>query len=143
MAVLATRLLAELVSPERIVFSGEVRSVLLPAADGEMTVLPGHVPLVALLHAGIVFATDAAGTGRRAYVSGGLAEIEIAIENGATRLTILAERVSAVEEMTGDRIEAEIEEIRLERDSSADLDHRARCDVSISRLEEIGASLKL
>jgi F-type H+-transporting ATPase subunit epsilon len=141
MAGLATRLLAELVSPERIVFSGEVRSVLLPAADGEMTVLTGHVPLVALLHAGIVFATDAAGTGRRAYVSGGLAEISI--EGAATRLTILAERVSAVEEMTGDRIEAEIEEIRLERDSSADLDHRARCDVSISRLEEIGASLKL
>lgn len=141
MAGLATRLLAELVSPERIVFSGEVHSVLLPGADGEMTVLPGHVPLVALLHAGIVFATDAAGTGRRAYVSGGLAEI--AAEGAATRLTILAERVTAVEEMTADRIAAEIEEIRLERDSSADLDHRARCDVSISRLEEIGASLKL
>jgi F-type H+-transporting ATPase subunit epsilon len=135
------RLIAELVSPERVVFSGEIRSVLLPAADGDMTVLPGHVPLVALLLAGIIFATDATGTGRRAYVSGGLAEI--VADAAATRVTILAERVTALEEMTAERIEAEIEEIRLERDSSANLDHRARCDVSISRLEEIGASLRL
>ena len=130
-------LFAELVSPERVVFSGEVRSVLLPGDDGDMTVLPGHAPIVALLQAGIVFATDATGIGRRAYVSGGFAEVT------ATRVTILAERVTAVEEMTVDRIEAEIAQIRMEQDSSEDLDQKARCEVSISRLEQIRSSLAL
>ncbi|PZN98622.1 MAG: F0F1 ATP synthase subunit epsilon, partial [Hyphomicrobiales bacterium] len=45
----------ELVSPERILFSGDVVSVIIPASEGEMTVLAGHAPLVATLKAGIVF----------------------------------------------------------------------------------------
>ena len=64
-------LFAELISPERVVFAGEVRSVLLPGLEGDMTILPGHQPLVTGLHPGIVFAIDADGTGRRAYVRGG------------------------------------------------------------------------
>ena len=42
----------ELVSPERILFSGDVVSVIVPSVEGEMTVLAGHAPLVATLKAG-------------------------------------------------------------------------------------------
>ena len=42
----------ELVSPERILFSGDVVSVIVPSTEGEMTVLAGHAPLVATLKAG-------------------------------------------------------------------------------------------
>jgi F-type H+-transporting ATPase subunit epsilon len=45
----------ELVSPERILFSGDVVSVIVPSVEGEITVLAGHAPLVATLKAGIVF----------------------------------------------------------------------------------------
>jgi F-type H+-transporting ATPase subunit epsilon len=130
-------LFAELVTPERLMFSGEVRSVLLPAAEGDMTVLPGHVPLVTALLAGVVFATDAAGTGRRAFVSGGLAEVT------GDRVTILAERVTPMEELNGDRLDEEIAGLRLEQDSTADYDRRARCEAAIRRLEEVKASLGL
>ncbi len=37
-------LYVELVSPERRVFAGEVRSVLLPGVEGDMTVLPATPP---------------------------------------------------------------------------------------------------
>ncbi len=39
----------ELVSPERILFSGEVEAVLLPATEGDMTVMPGHAPAITTL----------------------------------------------------------------------------------------------
>jgi F-type H+-transporting ATPase subunit epsilon len=35
-------ILFELISPERVLFSDEVRAVLLPATEGDMTVMPGH-----------------------------------------------------------------------------------------------------
>ena len=39
----------ELVSPERILFSGEVDAVIVPGTEGDMTVLPGHAPVMTAL----------------------------------------------------------------------------------------------
>ena len=39
----------ELVSPERVLFSGAVDAVVLPASEGDMTVLPGHAPMMTAL----------------------------------------------------------------------------------------------
>ena len=36
----------DLVAPERILFSGEVEAVMLPGTEGDMTVLPGHAPVM-------------------------------------------------------------------------------------------------
>ncbi|ACL61658.1 ATP synthase F1 subunit epsilon [Methylobacterium nodulans] len=130
-------LFAQLISPERVVFSGEVRSVLLPGVEGDMTVLPGHAPLVTLLHAGLVFATDAEGTGRRAFVRGGFAEVT------GTQVTILADHVLSVEELTRDRLDEEILHLQMERDGTADPDLRAQHEASIGRMEEFKASLGL
>lgn len=130
-------LFAELVSPERVVFAGEVRSVVLPGVEGDMTIMAGHQPLVTALHPGIVFAIDAAGTGRRAFVRGALAEVT------AKRVTILAERVLSVEEMTGDQIDEEILQLQTQRDATRDDTARAGFDVSIARLEEFKAGLRV
>jgi ATP synthase, Delta/Epsilon chain, beta-sandwich domain len=40
----------ELISPERVLFAGDVRAVMLPGAAGDMTVMPGHEPTVATLN---------------------------------------------------------------------------------------------
>ncbi|GEP04354.1 ATP synthase F1 subunit epsilon [Methylobacterium oxalidis] len=130
-------LFAELVSPGRLVFAGEVRSVVLHGIEGDMTILPGHAPLLTMLHPGVVFATDIAGTGRRAFVSGGFAEM------AGDRLTILAERVLPVEELTRDQLEEEILHLQTQRDGTMDDAARARFDVSIGRLVEYKASLGL
>ena len=130
-------LFAELITPESIVFEGEVRSVVLSGVEGDMTVLPGHAPLVTLLFPGMVFAIDAEGQGRRAFVRGGLVEI-----TGA-KVTILAERVLPVEELTRDQIDDEILHLQLIRDASRDEAGRAQANTSISRLEEFKGSLRL
>jgi F-type H+-transporting ATPase subunit epsilon len=43
-----------LVSPERIVFEGDVDSVRAPAFDGELGILPKHAPMVTMLGTGII-----------------------------------------------------------------------------------------
>jgi F-type H+-transporting ATPase subunit epsilon len=130
-------LFAELIAPDRIVFEGEVRSVVLSGVEGDMTVLPGHAPLVTLLFPGMVFAIDAEGQGRRAFVRGGVAEIT------GTKVTILAERVLPVEELTRDQIDDEILHLQLIRDTSGDEASRAQANASISRLEEFKGSMRL
>lgn len=128
-------LFAELVSPDQVVFAGEVRSVVLSGVEGDMTILPGHQPLVTMLHPGVVFAIDTAGTGRRAFVRGALAEV------GPERVTILAERVLSIEELTGDQIDDEILQLQTQRDATRDETARARFDISIARLDEFKAGL--
>ena len=128
---------AQLISPEGLVYEGEVRSVVLSGVEGDMTVLPGHAPLVTLLFPGMIFATDAQGQGLRAFVRGGVAEI-----TGA-EITVLAERVLPIEEVTRERIDEEILQLGLTRDSSSDETSRAEASVAISRLEEFKGSLRL
>ena len=65
----------EQISPERVLFAGDVRAVMLPGAAGDMTVMPGHEPTVATLNPGIIAVTDVQGHGHRAFIRGGFAEI--------------------------------------------------------------------
>jgi len=67
----------ELVTPNARVWRGDVRSVTIPAAKGDMGVLPGHAPYLGLLNEGRVTARTAT-RGRRAIafnVTGGCAEV--------------------------------------------------------------------
>ena len=61
----------------------------------------------------------------------------------ATTITVLAERVLPVEELTRERIDEEILHLGLLRDASGDAPSRAQANASISRLEEFKASLRL
>ncbi len=82
----------ELVSPERLVFSGEVQGVILPGSEGQMTVLANHAPLIAALKVGIITIQAAEGN-RDILVYGGFAEIN---GNGAT---VLAERAENLQDI--------------------------------------------
>ena len=75
-----------LVSPEKLLFAGEVDQVDVPGLEGDFGVLAGHAPIVASLRPGIV--TAITGTNRERFVIyGGLAEFSQA------ELTILAELI--------------------------------------------------
>ena len=54
----------ELVSPEKLVFSGDVQQVDLPGAEGEFGVLENHAPVVATLRPGILMVHTAGGAQR-------------------------------------------------------------------------------
>lgn len=95
----------DLVSPERRLASLQARAVQLPGAEGDMTALPDHSPLITTLRPGIVSVEST--EGEKAYVvTGGFAEI------GAEATTVLAERAIPVEEVTQDVYNAMIAEAR-------------------------------
>ncbi|EKS34594.1 F0F1 ATP synthase subunit epsilon [Afipia broomeae] len=81
-----------LVSPERIAFSGEVEQVDIPGVEGDIGVMAGHSPLVTTIRPGVMTIT-AGGKHEKVIVLGGLAEIS---DKG---LTVLADTATAVAEL--------------------------------------------
>jgi len=78
-------MLFELITPERIVFRQEVDQVTLPTMDGEITVLPGHIPLVAQLVPGVAV-LKISGENEDVAVSGGFIQVD-----GKGKVTVLAD----------------------------------------------------
>lgn len=64
----------QLITPEKILFSGDITQVNLPGEAGDFGVLPGHMPLIAALQAGIAEIETTAGK-ERYTIGGGVAEI--------------------------------------------------------------------
>ena len=133
---MAATLRFELVAPERVLFSGDVEAVLLPGTEGDMTVLPGHAPVMTALKTGFVIATNHKDEGERVLVRGGFAEIN------AEGVTVLAERATPVEELTPEKIDHEILDLQTTRDGSSDWKAREAADAMIAQLEEARAALK-
>lgn len=79
----------DLVSPERKLASGQVRSVQIPGADGDLTAMPQHAPTITTLRPGVLVVEGATGESRY-VVTGGFAEIT------PTATAVLAERAYPV-----------------------------------------------
>ena len=82
----------ELVSPQKIAFSGEVDQVDVPGAEGDFGVLAGHAPLIALIRPGVMTVT-VGGEQTQLVVLGGFAEV------GPDGLTVLADVATSVEDI--------------------------------------------
>jgi F-type H+-transporting ATPase subunit epsilon len=82
----------DLVSPERLLFSGEVEQVDVPGSEGDFGVLAGHAPLVSLLRPGIL-TVYAGGGSERIVVLGGFVEVS------ADGLTVLADVATSLEDI--------------------------------------------
>ena len=93
----------ELVSPSKLLFSGDVDSVVLPGTEGEMTILPQHAPLLTSLKPGIVVVTDAKGP-QKIFVRGGFAEVN------PQGLTVLAERAIPTTELDAATMAAQVKD---------------------------------
>ena len=94
----------DLVSPEKIAFSGEVEQVDVPGAEGDFGVMAGHSPLVATLRPGIMTVT-VGGKHEKIIVLGGLAEIS---DKG---LTVLADTATSVAELDREVFASQIAEM--------------------------------
>jgi F-type H+-transporting ATPase subunit epsilon len=82
----------DLVSPEKLAFSGEVDQVDVPGIEGDFGVLAGHAPIVAAIRPGILTVTSG-GTYQKIIVLGGLAEMS---DQG---LTVLADVATSLEDL--------------------------------------------
>ncbi len=94
----------ELVSPQKLLFSGDVEQVDLPGAEGYFGVLANHAPMVTTLRPGIL-TVHVAGGQQRIVVLGGFAEVS---KDG---LTVLANTADAVEDVDRGMITIRIEEL--------------------------------
>ena len=117
----------ELVSPERLVFAGEVSQVDVPGEEGEFGVFAGHAPYVATLKPGLLVIYGN-GEPQRIVVRGGLAEM------GPTGLTVLAEQAVPVAELDADMI---ARSIRDAEEDLADADNDVSRDKARARLEQL------
>jgi F-type H+-transporting ATPase subunit epsilon len=85
----------DLVSPEKLLFSGKVDQVDVPGSEGDFGVLAGHAPLVTTLRPGILVMYQDGGE-LKVVVNGGFAEV------GPAGLTVLADMAVPLEEFDRD-----------------------------------------
>lgn len=90
----------EFVSPEKLLLSRPVEMAQLPAAEGEMGVLPGHAPMIVALRGGVITVREGGQETEKLFVAGGFAEIT------PTRVTILADEATPVASLS--RADAEL-----------------------------------
>ena len=100
----------ELVSPEKLLFSGSVEQVDVPGAEGDFGVLAGHAPFVSTLRPGILTVHTASGE-QKIVVLGGFSEVS------AEGLTVLADVAENVKDIDRGMIAARIDELgqRIEK----------------------------
>ena len=121
----------ELVSPERVLFAGDVNSVVVPAAEGTITVLAGHAPFMSALRAGIV-TVDA---GKRLFVRGGFVDVS------AKGLTLLAEAAIALEDANPDAVRADIAAAETAlKDAKSDFERASAAD-TLEGLKVLSAAI--
>jgi len=90
----------EIVTPERVVLKEEITQITLPTKAGEITVLPGHVPLVASLLPGVIHVKKRDLSEEIMSVSGGFLEVL------KDKVVILADTAERAEELDLDKVEA-------------------------------------
>jgi F-type H+-transporting ATPase subunit epsilon len=119
----------ELVSPEKIAFSGEVDQVDVPGAEGDFGVLAGHAPLISLLRPGVM-TVFAGGEQTRLVVLGGFAEV------GPDGLTVLADVATTVEDIDRAALQAQIATME---DRVKTMEQGSELDKAIARLDHFKA----
>ena len=93
----------ELVSPEKILFSGDVEQVVVPGTEGDFAVLKDHAPVMSALRPGVLTYTDAKGTSETVFIRGGF------VDATPSLLTVLADQAIPVANMTDAAFTSEVE----------------------------------
>ena len=126
-----TKILFDLVSPEKLIFSDEVGMIIVPGKDGDLGVLPGHSKLVSSLRPGrvMVYGEDK-NLLKSFFVSGGFAEVN------PEKCILLAESVDEVSALDKNSIEKEIQEL----ESNANNDEKEKLLIANAKIEALDSS---
>ena len=116
----------DLVSPEKLLFSGDVDQVDVPGTEGDFGVLAGHAPTVSALRPGIM-TVFVGGQQHRMVVLGGFAEV-----SADGKLTVLADLADSVEDFDRGIL---AEKIAAQRSAIEGMDIGAQLDRAIQRLD--------
>ena len=121
----------ELVSPERLVLSSEVSMVVVPGAEGDFGVLPGHAPMISNVRSGVISIYDDHAIEARIFVAGGFAEVS------NNRLTVLTENAVALDEIKRADADARLAEAREAVGDASDDRSRANAEKQLAIAEAL------
>ncbi|MDO8649114.1 MAG: ATP synthase F1 subunit epsilon [Candidatus Peregrinibacteria bacterium] len=124
-----------IITPDRSVFDGEIESVTLPTADGEITVLPGHVSLIASIQPGSVVART---RGNEAIFAVAKGVIEVT-GKGVQVLTDIADEADTLDEQKIEEAKQRAEELMNSKRSDAEgfAEATALLDRELARLRTV------
>jgi F-type H+-transporting ATPase subunit epsilon len=125
----------ELVSPEKLLVSRAVEMATIPAAEGEMGVLPGHAPMIVALRGGVISVKENGQTTDRLFVAGGFAEVT------PERCTVLADEATPVADLSRAAAESRIREAE-EAYAAAAGESPAKREAALTRLLSARAMLQ-
>jgi len=125
----------ELVTPERVVLKEDVFQATIPTEMGEITVLPNHIPLVAILKPGVVEVKRSDGSLEILSVSGGFVEV---LKSKIVILADTAERATELDEVRIEEARAKAEALKLAKNQAeavnfADIATRLEKEVARAR----------
>lgn len=125
----------ELVSPERLLFSADVESVVVPGTEGDFGVLPGHARLISTVRPGVISVFQDGKVTDRIFVEGGFAEVT------GTGCTVLAEHALPVAEIQRDQAQQAIQDAREDVEDAKDDEARKEAlkalEVAEARLQAV------
>ena len=127
----------EIVSPEKLVFSGEVEAVAVPGTEGEFTVLKDHAPLIAIMKPGVVVIEEAPAKKLRLFVPRGFAEV------APSGLTILADKALPLAELDATTLDVEVGNVEEEIAGAKGDEARRMAVEKRDQLRELRAVLKI
>jgi F-type H+-transporting ATPase subunit epsilon len=122
----------DLVSPERLLISEEVESVVVPGSEGYFTVFARHAPVISTLKSGLVEVKGLDGAVRKIFVRGGLADVNPA------GLTLLAEQAIHLEELDAAAFAQQIRDLEEDvTDAGADQAKRLAAETKLAELRDV------
>ena len=122
-------------SPERLLVSEQVESVVIPGTEGEMTVMANHAPVMTTIKPGVVTVKTAAGETERYVVFGGFADI---VPSGCT---LLAELAVAVGDIDREDLARRIQDAREDAADATDDLARTKAEEYLSQLTTLEAAI--
>jgi F-type H+-transporting ATPase subunit epsilon len=123
-----------LVSPEKLLFSGQVDQVDVPGSEGDFGVLAGHAPVVATLRSGILVIHHEGGA-LRVVVNGGFAEVN------PEGLTVLADVAVPVEDVNRDAFADYVRQAEEAAAAAPEGSQRDKLDLRADQLRQLQTTL--
>jgi F-type H+-transporting ATPase subunit epsilon len=118
----------ELVSPERLLVSEDVISVVVPGSEGEMTVMAHHAPVMTTMRPGIIEAKNVDGETSRYVVYGGFADIL------PDSCTLLAEFSVHEKDFDREDLARRVEETKKAISETSEPEHRTKLEEFLHQL---------
>ena len=120
------------VSTKETIYSGEISMLIATGVEGEVGILPGHIPFITLLKPGTMQIKTSSGNDEMVYVSGGVLEVQPHL------VTVLADTAVRANDLDEAKIlEARRHAEQTLQNQKADIDISAALAESLAQLQTL------